>query len=803
MCTAVTLHGFELGKNDATIYFNKKNRRAAEEMAHFLNRVYGKKYTTALFKASDAKKAGIFVGIVPANTKFDLPAEKYKEYCVTHITDKQIFLFGNDGARLQGTYFAVSDFLEKFCGIRFLWPGELGTVVPKRSPETLAAGTTVFVPKFDVRMTNSFTYGVNSLIWEDRVALSKWQDRRKVGRSIHAYSGSGFQHAFKSLMPREKYGKEHPEYYALVKPENWIGTPKPTVPTRLNNPHQSGPWQLCTSNPEVRRIIAEKLAARNTDRIQSISPNDGFGWCECDRCLAQDGPNWRIHSRNVRDLTNRMYDFVADIARQAKAINPKTRVGMFAYSFYDGVPDNGVKLPDNVFLSYCYIVYRAADAEDENIINKTISGLSAIGGKVIGREYWGTHYTMEYPLYQSRKIDRNLKLLANCNAAGIYGETGKSFAVRSPDLYVLTKLSWDPTLKREELLKDFCDSAFGPKAGKVMYDLFEKIEDRTEAGVLKMKTVHGPNFHHYNNDYAEFNRMMSDLYTKEFIDECKRELGRAASLADTPERKARIAFLRTGILYAYNITETLKAYQDLAAAGIDMSLTVPSANQIVMEKDSLLALMDRAIKVSGAKKLYWLTKSQGNAIGRGDDKTTLGLRPWHTFAQKGRLQLLSNTYNYLVNNSFEYNGYSWDVKFNGKGSVKYTTAANCDAADNYMVQCHANQGISMELELAPGAEAVVTNLRPIATKKAALAHIRLFVRDDGDPAEKITAAFAGKTLKPIRIAPELKSFNNNWEELRFLPAPMAVGSHTFSFTVRNTGKKPLKLNFDQLSLQVK
>ena len=57
MCTAVTLHGFELGKNDATIYFNKKNRRAAEEMAHFLNRVYGKKYTTALFKASDAKKS--------------------------------------------------------------------------------------------------------------------------------------------------------------------------------------------------------------------------------------------------------------------------------------------------------------------------------------------------------------------------------------------------------------------------------------------------------------------------------------------------------------------------------------------------------------------------------------------------------------------------------------------------------------------------------------------------------------------------------------------------------------------------
>ena len=139
-----------------------------------------------------------------------------------------------------------------------------------------------------------------------------WTRHRHTGTSLAA-RGSGFQHSFKSLLPRNIYGKEHPEYYALVSPERWVGDPKPTKPTRVSDPMMTGSWQLCTSNPEVRKIIADNLIAKNTEAIQSISPNDGYGFCECDACRAQDPEGQGIVGKSY-NITDRMYDFLSDNA---------------------------------------------------------------------------------------------------------------------------------------------------------------------------------------------------------------------------------------------------------------------------------------------------------------------------------------------------------------------------------------------------------------------------------------------------------------------------------------------------------
>ena len=88
------------------------------------------------------------------------------------------------------------------------------------------------------------------------------------------------------------------------------------------------------------------------------------------------------------------------------------------------------------------------DAKKEAALAEKLTGLAKTGAQIIGREYWGTHYTMRYPLSHSRKIDRNLKLLHKIGAAGIYGETGRNFAARASDLYLLTVLAWDPTADR-------------------------------------------------------------------------------------------------------------------------------------------------------------------------------------------------------------------------------------------------------------------------------------------------------------------------------------------------------------------
>ena len=782
LCTVIA-SAFELGKSDAVIYTNAKNLACAKELSFYLNKVFGKKYTIESVKNISAKP-GIFVGFQPQQDKIDVPEEK--EFTAISAAGDQLFIYGRTNKYINNTGYAVAEFLEKYAGVRFLWPGELGTVAEKKAPVSIKEGLDLYVPPFDIRLTNSY---------KGSGKLKDWIRHRKIGSSIRR-RGSGFQHAFASLIPRKKYGKTNPEYFSLVTPEKWIGTPKPTVPTRTN---EYGPDQICTSNPEVRRIIAEKLASYNDDRVHSISANDGFGFCECANCKAQDGPDANRFRSGHQMVTNRMHNFAQDIANRVKKLNPKGKVGMFAYSFYDGIPDFKIKYPGNMYLSYCYMVYAAKDLAAEKVINDKLLALSATGAKVVGREYWGTHYTMNYPLSHSRKIDRNLKTLLKGNAAGIYGEPGSSFATRGSDHYILSKLAWDPTLKREDILMDFCVSAFGKKAGMVMYDLYEKIEDWTEKGVAN-KEKRGVNYPYYTNSYAEFNRLMSDMYNDEFIKMCNGYFRKAAKLLDTPERKARFEYVKNGILYAKYITGALVSYRDLAAMGVNMSLTQPSGLTTVMERSEIAKVARRAVAASKAKRDFAASRGGNYGFYHSTRSDSLNLRPWQTLAEIALSDIRTGNYNFLVNGAFEYTTYSWNITGNGKAVHVYDT--NCDDPANYMVHTHANQGISIKVDLEPGQKMKFVQERKIGAKEKNLVNGQIMVKCDGDPLKYVKAYFGGKEIE-LKWANEGLNNKNGWNQLFFKAFEIEPGTCDFRMEVANPGGSAKTIYFDDLKVQLK
>ena len=787
VCTAVIASAFELGKSDAVIYYNAKNKAHAAELQNYLQKVFGKKYTLkAVAKASDLP--GIFVGIPRSADKINVPEEK--EFTVVSAAGNQLFIYGRDNQYLNCTGYAVAEFLEKYCGVRFLWPGELGTVADKKAPVSIKDGLDLYVPPFDIRLTNSY---------KGSGKLKDWIRHRKIGSSIRR-RGSGFQHAFASLFPRKKYGKTNPEYYSLVTPEKWVGTPKPTVPTRTN---EYGPDQICTSNPEVRRIVAEKLASHKDDFVRSISANDGFGFCECANCKAQDGPDANRFRAGHQMVTNRMHNFAQDIANRVKKLNPKGKVGMFAYSFYDGIPDFKIKYPGNMYLSYCYMVYAAKDLAAEKVINDKLLALSATGAKVVGREYWGTHYTMNYPLSHSRKIDRNLKTLYKGNAAGIYGEPGSSFASRGSDHYILSKLAWDPTLKREDILMDFCVSAFGKKAAPVMYELFEKIEDWTQNGVAN-KEKRGVNYPYYTNSYAEFNRLMSDMYNDKFIKMCNGYFKKAAKLLDTPERKARFEYIKNGIMYAKYISDALVSYRDLAAMGMNMSLTQPSGLDTVMERSQIAKVASRAAAASKAKRDFAISRGGNYGFYHSFRSDSLNLRPWQTLSEIALSDLRTGNYNFLVNGAFEYTTYSWDITGSGKYTCVYDT--NCDDPANYMVHSHANQGISVKVDLEPGQSLKFAQQRLIGAKEKNQVRGQIMVKFDGNPTDYITA-YLGKHKIELKWANEGLNDKNGWCELRFKAFDIEPGTYDFRMEVANPkgffGGKAKTFHFDDLKVQLK
>ena len=804
----VTASAIELGKQAVNIYYNRINTRPALEMSQFLGKVFGKKYKTVQLKKVDLSNPGIYVGFEAPGVKYTIPADK-KEFIATYADENRIFIWGNDKENLKGTAFATADFLEKYAGVRFLWPGETGTVADRRKPVTVKPGLDLYIPPFDLRLTSSFHYGSRNRTVDENRDLDNWLNHNKVGQSVRAHRGSGFQHAFENLMPREVYGKEHPEYYSLVSPERWIGEPKPDKPTRLSDPTMPGPWQLCTSNSDVRRIIAEKLAATGSEGIQSISPNDGYGFCECENCKAQDGKDAE-RSKNSRYfvLTNRMYNFAEDIANQVKKLNPKAKVGMFAYSFYDGVPDQKVKFPGNMYLSYCYLVYETRNKAEEDFINNKILGLSATGAKVIGREYWGTHYTMEYPLSHSRKIDRNIKTLRQGNAAGIYGETGASFGPRASDLYILAKLSWNPDLKREDILKDFCVSAFGEKAAPVMFELFEKIEDHVEKGFAADPEKSCPNYQFYRNSYSKNNYVMARIFNHNFIKMCNDYFNKAGRLVKTPAQKARLQYIRNGVNYARATSDALCAYQDLAAVGVNMPLTMPSELKTPMEKNALLGIARAALKAYNEKEFYINRYSRDLNISRARRSNAINLRPWGSLTEIAIIDLAADKFNYLVNGAFEYCGYSWEIKaLKGETKSDYVTATNCDADNNYMVTSHAHQGVSLQLDMDCGAEAEIKQLRPIQAKEPMEARFRMFVKSPGgNPVKYIQVMLGGKALELVAVEDDSRAYGE-WYEVRSKAEIIAPGTYDFRMIVSNPsglfGGEKIILNFDELRLRLK
>jgi hypothetical protein len=77
----------------------------------------------------------------------------------------------------NGTSFAVYKFLERFAGIRWLWPGESGEVIPKKSTLALDPVSMEQEPAYAWR-----NLGPEGPLWGP---MDKWASQRRLGVSVH------------------------------------------------------------------------------------------------------------------------------------------------------------------------------------------------------------------------------------------------------------------------------------------------------------------------------------------------------------------------------------------------------------------------------------------------------------------------------------------------------------------------------------------------------------------------------------------------------------------------------------------
>ena len=250
-----------------------------------------------------------------------------------------------------GTHYAVSDFLERFCGVRWYFAGELGEVVPERKD--------LVIPRTEIRRRPVMRHRSMrpalmppNFYWEDyldnrgKAGLPFWRINYRPEDTVNQYIGSiwgrrlklggdafACNHSFNIL---DRFRGEHPDWW----------------PTKSTWPCLSHPQVAEAMVQDARDFFDGKRAFGPTavGNYFAIMPQDNESWCECDRCKAQRvGDEW-----SGSQSSNYVWSFVAKVASEVKKTHPDKIITCCAYRTYSLAPDpDKVQLPDNVAVQLC------------------------------------------------------------------------------------------------------------------------------------------------------------------------------------------------------------------------------------------------------------------------------------------------------------------------------------------------------------------------------------------------------------------------------------------------------------------
>jgi len=327
-------------------------RTAATELRSYLRRICGEWFEIEPEGTFAGDRPAVYVGATAFARRSGLQAERMagEEFIIRRAGDDLILC----GGRPRGTLYAVTQFLQERCGVRWLTlAGE--EYVPSRPDLRL--------PRVDRRIRPAFVD--RDLIpphhwppsgWYDDAGLARLGRALAFGRingrapGIYLAAGAPAErygdhirgnhhgHTIRWYLPPEKHFAEHPEFYAL----------------RGGKRVDSG---LCKTNPQMREVYlansAQALAGAardpNGDLIFHVSDEDGPPQpCECPECKAVDAS---YGGANV----GQMLDFMNWLAESGKGLwPPSTAVETLGYAGYETPPPTG-DIRDDVIIRFAPI----------------------------------------------------------------------------------------------------------------------------------------------------------------------------------------------------------------------------------------------------------------------------------------------------------------------------------------------------------------------------------------------------------------------------------------------------------------
>ncbi len=580
------------GKPQAVIVTADKPSRvvlyAAEELTQHVEKACGVRLEVcAESEAKADKRPRIHLGDSPAVREAGIDVSKLAaEAFVLRVTKDAVFIAGNDGGgdpldsdTRAGTLWGVYEWLDRDVGVRWLWPGELGTHVPKTKTVAARISDETTAPRlFQRRLRAGLGFeSEHPALGFTATAFKQFSNEQSVYLRRHRMGRSypvSYGHAFTDWW--EKDGKAHPEWFQLL--ANGKRGPN----------KKNGRFSMCVSNPDLQREIVARWAAKRpanatTPGFINACENDILGLCTCEKCRAQDGATPEDFLKfypptskmaGSRFVSDRYAQFWLSLQKQAP---PGATVIGYAYFNYFQAPTSGIKLNSNILIGYCPSAgwFPRSDEEHE-WMKQQWAGWRDTGARLFMRtNHLLDGYCMPF-IFAHQFADEFHHALGKGMVATDYDSLTGHWATQGPNLYTAARLHVRPEAAADEVLAEYY-AAFGAASAAVKsyFDYWENYTTQSREKIGQtMETLQA-------SRWRSWAKAAHVLYPPECFAPAAALLEQAARAAkDDDQATARVKFLQLGLQHAQ------------LCARVSAQLTLATS---IAEKDEIKRVVDELI----------------------------------------------------------------------------------------------------------------------------------------------------------------------------------------------------------------
>lgn len=353
------------------------------------------------------------------------------------------------GATSRGTLYGVNWFLDRVLGVKWLAPD--ATYVPSRPTLQIDAPHDRQVPRFAYREVLSWegqdkAFRAHNLLNGESHGPSFEPTPVELDDWDHSWLAKGGDASFWDLLPRDKYLKSHPDWYAG--------------------------GQVAMMNADVRRVMVEQIV----ERLKALPDyrNVWFGIHDMDWGWDMDADSRKFADQHGGNPSAPLVDMVEDVAKRVRAVMPGARFAFNAYH-WGFAPPAGMVLPDYILVypMTIQVDYSTPLNLGRNVqLGRDLVGWNAMAKHMLVWDHVTNFAGFLQPTPNIYPIGASIKWLATLpSVSGYFAEgswTTPAAEFASLMVWMIGRLLWDSRQDVHQLVTEYCRDYFGAAAPQLV-----------------------------------------------------------------------------------------------------------------------------------------------------------------------------------------------------------------------------------------------------------------------------------------------------------------------------------------------